>query len=346
MPFTLLTQGTFTQPSTGAVAQYIPLPSGVDYFVTTNYTQMATTQSTGVCVRGEWFGGGITNAADGISWVKGNSNNNLTINTFAGLSSTGFTYYTSYPAPGPAVTGTSISQASSAVVSMTNTFANGNRVVLYNTTGMLQISGMIFTISSVSGSQFTLSGLNSSGFAAAASAVTARLLPATDPAEPRALFVTGITQATNAVVTCSETVPYVVGMKVIFQVPASFGMTQIDNFNQSQSKPIVITAVSGNTFTINLNTTSYSAFAFPASSGSPTTQLFATVAPQGQSTQVNAITGVQTGYNFQEPPYRNGFFIPQMYIPAGAQTPGGSASDVIVYQAYKMETATIGGNGT
>ena len=40
MPFTIVTQGTFTQPST-AVNQIIPLPSGVDYFVTTNLTQMA-----------------------------------------------------------------------------------------------------------------------------------------------------------------------------------------------------------------------------------------------------------------------------------------------------------------
>jgi len=51
MPFTIVTQGTFTQPST-AVNQTIPLPSGADYFITTNLTQMATTANPGVVVRG------------------------------------------------------------------------------------------------------------------------------------------------------------------------------------------------------------------------------------------------------------------------------------------------------
>ena len=90
-----------------------------------------------------------------------------------------------------------------------------------------------------------------------------------------------------------------------------------------------------------MNTTNFTAFAFPASSGSPTTQLFATVAPAGQSTQFNPITGVQTGYNFTNIPFHSGVFIPYMYVPSGAQSPGGSASDVIVWQAYKMETGTI-----
>lgn len=345
MPFTIVTQGTFTQPST-AVGQYIPLPSGVDYFVTTNLTQMATTENPGVNVRGEWYGGGLTNAADGISWVKTNSSNAINVSTFAALSATGFTYYPTFPGPGPAVTGTAITNANPAVVTMTNTFSNGNRVVLYGTTGMLQISGMPFTISSVSGSAFTLAGLNASGFSAAATAVTARLLPPASPVEPRVLYITGITQATNAVVTCSETVPYIVGQKVEFTIPGSLGMTQLNNFNQPQSKPAVITAVSGYTFTINVNTSAYTAFAFPASSGSPTTQLFATVAPAGQSTQYNSITGVQTGYNFTYVPFHSGFFVPQMYLPSGAQNPGGSANDVILYQAYKMETGTIGGNGS
>ena len=55
MPFTIVTQGTFTQPMT-AINQIIPLPSGADYFVSTNLTKMASASTTG-CVRGEWFGG-------------------------------------------------------------------------------------------------------------------------------------------------------------------------------------------------------------------------------------------------------------------------------------------------
>ena len=82
--FTIVSQGTFTQPAT-AVNQYIPLPSGADYFTTTNLTQMATTETTGVNVRGEWYGAGLTGAADGLSWVKTNSTNAINISTFATL---------------------------------------------------------------------------------------------------------------------------------------------------------------------------------------------------------------------------------------------------------------------
>lgn len=49
---TIITQGKFTS---AGVAVNIPLPSSADYFVTTNLTQMATTQNPGRCVRGEWY---------------------------------------------------------------------------------------------------------------------------------------------------------------------------------------------------------------------------------------------------------------------------------------------------
>jgi hypothetical protein len=212
---------------------------------------------------------------------------------------------------------------------------------LFNTTGMLQIAGMAFTISSVSGSQFTLLGLNASGFATAATAVTARKINKMMPVEPRFLYVTGITQATQGVVTVSEAHNYVVGQKVEFSIPGSFGMVQLNNYYLPQNAPPVITAVTTYTFTINVNTTNFTAFAFPLSTQSPVAALFATVASAGQSTQFNPITGVQTGYNFQYVPFHSGNFVPYMYLPAGAQSPGGAANDVIVWQAYKMETGTI-----
>ena len=40
MAFTIVTQGTFIQPAT-AVNQIIPLPSGADYFVTTNIEHLS-----------------------------------------------------------------------------------------------------------------------------------------------------------------------------------------------------------------------------------------------------------------------------------------------------------------
>lgn len=342
MPFTIVTQGTFTQPAT-AVNQIIPLPSGADYFVTTNLTQMATTQATGRVVRGEWYGGGLTANNDGLRWKKTNSTSAINIDKFStSTASNGFTYVTSFPQPEAALTGTTITNANPAVASVTNTYSEGDTVIIYNAVGMQQISGMTFTISSVSGSQFTLLGLNASGFGAGATSFLVRRVNQFTPVEPSFLYVTAVTQAAQAQVTVSQANSVYLGQKLEFTVPGSFGMVQLNNFYQRQNLPIVVTSiVDAYNFTINVNTTNYTAFAFPASSGSPTTTLFATVAPAGQSTQFNPITGVQTGYNFTQIPFHSGVFIPYMYVPAGAQSPGGSANDVIVWQAYKMETGTI-----
>ena len=225
---------------------------------------------------------------------------------------------------------------------MTNTYSEGDTVVIYNAVGMEQISGMTFTISSVSSSGFTLLGLDSSGFATAATAFSVRRVNQFTPVEPSFLYVTKVTQAVQAQVTVSQANSVYLGQKLEFTIPGSFGMVQLNNFYQPQSLPAVVTAiVDPYNFKINVNTTNFTAFAFPASALSPTAQLFATVAPAGQSTQFNPITGITTGYNFTQIPFHSGVFIPYMYVPAGLLSPGGSAADVIVWQAYKMETGTI-----
>lgn len=339
MPFTIVSQGTFTQPAT-AIGQTVPLPSGADYFVSTNLTQMALAPNPGVCVRGEWYGGGLTAINDGLRWTKTLSTNAINIDKFStATASNGYTYVNAPPQPEAALTGTTITNASPAVATVTNTYSEGDVVQIFNSVGMLQIAGMAFTISSVSGSGFTLLGLNTPG--SAATSFQVRRIAKLMPVEPRFLYVTGITKATQGVVTVSEQHQYVVGQKVEFTIPGSFGMVQLNNYYLPQSKPPVITAVTAYTFTINVDTTNFTTFAFPSSASSPTAQLFATVTSAGQSTQYNPITGVQTGYNFQYVPYHSGNFIPYMYLPAGAQSPGGAANDVIVWQAYKMETGTI-----
>lgn len=339
MPFTIVTQGTFIQPAT-AVAQIIPLPSGADYFKTINYTKMLAAAPTG-CVMGEWFGGGITAINDGIRWRKSGSAALLADAFSVATASNGFTYVSTQPQPEAALTGTTITQANGAVATVTNTYSEGDVVQIFNSTGMLQIAGMAFTISSVSGSGFTLLGLDSSGFAAPATAFQVRRIAKLAPVEPRFLYVTKISKATQAVITVSEKHQYVVGQKVEFTIPGSFGMVQLNNYYLPQNTPPVITAVTDYTMTINVNSTNFTTFAFPASTASPTAQLFATVTSAGQSTQFNPITGVQTGYNFNYVPYHSGNFIPYMYLPAGSLSPAGEATETIIWQAYKMETGTI-----
>lgn len=349
MPFTILTQGTFTQPA-AAVNQIIPLPTGADYMKVINITQMNAAAPT-ACVGGEWFGGGITAVNDGLRWEKTGSSA-ISIDKFSNTAGiNGFTYVTSNPSPQAALTGTTITKASAAVASVTNTYSNGDQVVIYNAVGMEQISGMVFTISSVTSSQFTLLGLNSSAFTTAATAFSVRRITQnpqgiSTPVAPSFLYVTAVSQAVGAQVTTSQQHNLVVGQKIEFTVPASFGMVQLNNFNQAGSKPIIVASIVDTyNFTINIDTTNYTAFALPASTGSPTTPLFATIAPAGQAATFNPITNVTTGYNFTTVPFRTGVFVPYMILGvtgSGASTSvGGGNNDVMVWQAYKMETGTI-----
>lgn len=339
MPFTILTGDTFTSAGVGVK---IPLPSSADYFTTTNITQMPLAPATGVVIRGEWFGpkfgAGATAANDGIRWKKTNSTNALLIDTFAtATASNGFTYVTSVPYVEAQAANaiTSITAASPAVVTQTNTYSSGDFLTLYGTTGMLQISGMTFQISSVSGSGYTLTGLRAAGFAAPATAGFTRRVSKQAAVDPEFLYITEITKATQAVVRTSvdPTPYYAVGMKIHFSVPFSFGMYEI---NQLTGKILSVDATNY-TVTVDIDTSAFTTFAFPASTASPTATLFATYAPAGESTQFNPVTLVQTGYDFQKQPFKTGQFTPYMFLAGGAQSPAGATSDVINWTAYKFE---------
>lgn len=349
MPFTIIAGDSFK--STGAGVK-IPLPSSADYFVTENITQFALAPATGVVVKAEWFGRkfgtGASAANRGIRWKKTNSSNAIEIDTFAaGTPSGGFTYVETTPVveAQSANAITAITAANPAVVTQTNTYSDGDILQFYSTTGMLQIAGANFQISSSSGSGYTLLGLPataSNGFAAAATAGYTRRISAYGAVEPEFLFITNISQATQAVVSTSvdPSLHYVVGMKIHLSVPYSFGMTQA---NQLTGKILAVNAVSATSnigaynLTLDIDSSAFTAFAFPASTASPTAALFATLAPAGASTQFNAVTGIQTGYDFKVQPFRTGQFTPYMYLAGGAQSPAGANNDVINWMAYKLE---------
>lgn len=349
MPFTIITGGSFT--STGAGVK-IPLPSSADYFVTTNITQLPLAPATGVVFRGEWFGPkfgvGASAANDGVRWKKSNSLNTTNVDTFqTATASNGFTYVTTTPVVEPQAANaiTAITNANPAVVSQTNTYSNGDIIRIYNTTGMLQIGGMDFQISSVSGAGYTLLGLPataSNGFAAAATAGNTRRISQFNAVDPEFLYITNISQATQAVVTTSVDPSnyYVVGMKIHFSVPQSMGMVEM---NQLTGTIVAVNGVGagGNVgaynLTVDINSSAFTAFAFPASTSSPTATLFATLAPAGAATTFNPVTLVTTGYDFAHQAFRTGQFVPYLFLAGGAQSPAGAAADVIDWMAYKFE---------
>lgn len=342
MSFTQLLQGSFTSDGT---AKKILLPSSCDYFKVVNYKQIGLNPNPGVGVMFEWFNG-VTAADSAIEWFKTNSTNAMNADI---ITSGGFTYVTTSPvteAQAPnAITG--ITAANPAVVTQTNTYSEGDFIRLYSTTGMKQIGGMIFQISSVSGSGYTLAGLpatSANGFAAAGTAGYTRRISKLAAVDPQFLYVTNISQASQAVVSLSfDPASYLaVGMKLYFSVPSSFGMTQINGLT---GKIVAINAVSATAnigaynVTVDIDSSAFAAFAFPASSLSPTATLFATVAPAGASTQYNPSTMTYTGYNFSLQPFRTGEATPYMYLAAGANSPAGVAGDTIVWQCFKSESS-------
>jgi hypothetical protein len=338
MPFTILDGGSFT--STG-VGVKIPLPSSADYFRTWNITQLAAASPT-VVVGGEWFGSkfgaGASSANSGLRWKKSGSSAILIDSFSTSTASDGFTYVTTSPtveAQGANAI-TAITAASPGVVSQTNTYSEGDFVRIYNTTGMLQISGMVFQISSVSGAGYTLTGLRAAGFAAAATAGNTRRISKNAAVDPEYLYITEITKASSAVIRTSvdPSSYYVVGMKIRFSVPSSYGMTEINNLTGT------ITAVSSTnyTLTVDIDSTAFTTFAFPASASSPTAALFATLSPAGSQTSFNPVTLVQTGYEFQKAPFHTGQFVPYMFLAGGASSPAGANADVINWMSYKLES--------
>lgn len=339
MPFTILTGGSFT--STGASVKVL-LPSSADYFKFENISQMANATATD-CVAGEWFGAkfgsGQTAANDGIRWRKAGSSAIL-IDTFATATATnGFTYVTTNPVVEAvnAAAITAITAASPAVVTQAaHGYSAGDILQFYGTTGMLQISGMNFQISTVNTNDYTLIGLRAASFAAAATAGSTRRISKYAAVDPQFLYITEITKATSAVVRTSvdPTAYYVVGMKIHFSVPASFGMTEINGLTGT------ITAVSAAnyTLTVDIDSTAFTTFAFPASTSSPTATLFATLAPAGARTQFDPQTGVQTGYDFQFQPFKTGQFTPYILLGGGgAGNATGTSGNIINWTAFKFE---------
>ncbi len=336
MAFTIIDGGSYV--SSGA-AQNIILPGSADYFKTTNVTQMAAAGST--CVAGEWFGAkfltGQSAANDGIRWRKAGSHAIL-IDTFGTSTATnGFTYITESPVVEAQAANaiTAITAASPAVFSQTNTYSEGDIIRIYGTTGMLQYGGIDIQISTVSGSGYTAIGLRAAGLTAGTAGFTRRI-SRYNAVDPEYMYVTEITKATSAVVRTSidPTLYYVVGMKVRFSVPSSFGMVQMDGLTGT------ITAMSSAnyTMTVNIDSSAFTTFAFPLTTLSPTARLFATLAPAGASTQYDPNTLVQTGYNFTLQPFHTGQFTPYMRIGGGAGSAGGAANDVINWMAYKLES--------
>lgn len=285
-PINAILTGTFI--SDGAQLS-LSLPSGYTEFEMTNITDIGSSAAN-TNVMKVW-GTSSMAAGSAIYALKTSGAATIAIPTMTASDGLTIVADSSLLANGGSVAlnGTEINRANPAVASTgttTSLIDSVSAVRLYGTTGMLQVSGMDFTVGTIVGStSFQLKYLNNSGFAADATAGTYRIINAASRYYPRSRYITAITAAASAVVTLSVTHGFTVGQSVRFIVPSAFGMTEINGLAGT------ITAVStaNNTITVNIDSTSFTAFAFPTSAIAAAGVTFAQVVPIGEAA-VNSVS--------------------------------------------------------
>lgn len=255
--------------STGA-AQTININAGFDTFILRNRTTLAA-------------GAGIVES----KWWLGMNNGTAETKTLGGgvltdaiITAAGFTYKDSSTATlGAAVAVTAVSQAVGAVANTGTTPVVGQIVRIYGTTQMLQIAGMDFTVTAVNpGVSMTFGYLDSSGFLAAANAGNYRLVNQDGTFYPRRRYITAITRGVTTTVQMSVTTDFVAGEKVYFNVPAAFGTSQLNGLTGTILSVNTVT----NSIVVDIDSSAFTAFAFPTSAVAALGVTFPQVVPAGE----------------------------------------------------------------
>jgi len=279
-PMSLVASGSFASAGT---ARTIGFPTQIDYFVVRNRSIWGSNPAD-LVVESTWYRG----YGNGQATTVSEANTGVMSATLVATGGAGFTEVDQTSlAPGALVaTGTAITNASPAVVSDANNPAVGDIVRVMNTTGMLQIAGLEFSVTAIAaGVSYTLGFLAAAGFGAAATNADYRIIPAARYS-PERRWITGITAAASAVITLSVTHQYVVGDIITVHLPdANFGMTEIDGLQGE------ITAINAgnNTVTVNIDSTGFTAFAFPTSAIAAAGISFPHTTPVGEiATQLTA----------------------------------------------------------
>lgn len=296
----------------------VPLTFQPDYFEILNYTQMATQNATGQIVESKWQNGFAAGYAETITKTNSTDalNGNIaTSNGFTQVSTEPFNNSTT-PVYGSNIVVTAVSASATPPVVATGTttglVAGSTVIKLVNVLGSPQYNGIPFTIGTVVGStSFTLKYAPALTVAGTTGLYHVRNL--TNQWSPGSRIIMSISQANQAVVTFSETHPWVVGDKIQLLVDPKYGMVEMNGLVGQ----VMAINTSTNAVTLNINSSGFTAFAFPLAAAYPFT--FAQAVSVGEIptmtsgvTANDAITGIQVG-----------------------SAVCGSASDVLYWRAWK-----------
>lgn len=295
-PINAILTGTFT--STGVI-ENIVLPSGYTEIELTNLTDLGSTAAATPVMKA-W---GTSEMAPGAGIYADKTNGAATIALPTTITSNGFTFIEdsgSVELGAENSTITAISNASPPVVSLTSTagIANGNIVRLYGTTGALQLGGMDYSIDTVvANTSFNLAFVGTAPGSAATDGAFKKV-SYDSRFYPRVRNITAITQAASAVITLSVAHTLTAGQAVRIKVPVEWGMSEIDGLLAN------ITAVNytTNTITVDIDSTAFTAFAYPSSATAGAGVEFPQVIPVGASanaTYANSLDDATDNQSFR-----------------------------------------------
>lgn len=318
---TIILQGKFTADGT---AKLLQLRSDVDWVRVYNWTQASTQQSTGRGVEFYWQRGMADDSAI-VYKKKDSAVDDLKMITVV---SGGFSLVNSVSSPALAAANTSITAISTAslpVVSASDTtgLSNGDVVRLIDVAGAQQLGGLDFTIDSLSAStSFRLPYMAQLG--GAGTTGTFRRVNYDSLFAPRSRYISNISVASAAVVKMTVTHNMVVGQKVKLVVPAIYGMIEADGLTG------MITAINTttNTITLDIDSSTFTAFAFPATTDVPFSP--AMVIPFGEDVTYPNLSDDSV----------NNTGVMGIKLASGVVSPAGSASDVIYWTAGKSFSVT------
>lgn len=290
--------------STGA-AQTVPVPMGFDYLKLINKTVAQTNNPVGpLFVGAEWDPSMAAGSA--LFYRKLNGANTI---ENPPLTSGGFTIINDAN-PGTNAAFTLANPAFTAAdpsiweTTADHGYVAGNIVRVYNTTAARQYASLDLSVIDTTTTKKFTTLLDTTGITQATAGNVRKLNLDTSLYYPRRRYIAKITKGTSTVVRVTVVHDFKVGEYVRFIVPSVFGMSQLDGLRGKvtaiNTTVSPFTAATSNTITVDIDSSSFSNFAFPASASVPFT--FAQVVPDGEfpqfltAAQLNVgVYGVQLG---------------------------------------------------
>lgn len=328
MDGTILQQGTFSGLATGVT---LNLRSDLDYLQVYNYSEWGNA-NVGEGFQYYWQRG--MNANEGLIWYTAQGPVTAVAKASVGIGAGavgGFTLVDSTnlaTALGPALAVTSVSTGNPPVFTIpaANPLLKVGSVVRFaGVTGAPQINGIDFTIFSLGGggTTFTVSGLPQLAVAGAGGFY--RIVNTAPAFYPSNRFIEIVTTGATTTIVTTVANGLTVGQEVRFNIPAAFGMVQLNGLSGT-----IISILSPFAFLVNIDSSAFTAFVFPTAGAVPFTP--AQIIPFGEDTATALVAAPPV--NILADATLDTSYI-GIFLAGGDASPGGADDDQMFWVAGK-----------